>query len=164
MKFANVIHQCLCAGLLSVAAAAAWAGNFSVSTDGQELTDVQNNLVWRRCAEGMNWNGSTCTGSASVFTHEAALQRAAAEAANSGRAWRLPNIKELTSIVDRTRRGPAIDPTAFPATPIYLFWSGTPVFSNTASVSGWAVSFGDGGVGYSSRLSHFHVRLVRASQ
>jgi len=160
MKFAKTMRRCLCAGVLSVAAAAAWAGRFSISADGQEVTDGLTNLVWRRCAEGMSWNGSTCTGyDATAFTHEAALQRAAAEAAGSGKAWRLPNIKELSSLVDWTRT-PGFDPTAFPATPANPCWSATPNFGDTSYV--WVIEFNTNEVYREYRGVPRTVRLVRA--
>ena len=79
----------------------------------------------------MTWDGITCAGTASTYTHEQALQLAAAQASSTGKAWRLPNIKELSSIVDRNLHNPAFDPTAFPATPESDFWSASPFFPDS---------------------------------
>lgn len=137
---------------------------YTLSADGQEVTDNQTNLIWRRCAEGMVYSGGTCTGTARTFTHEAALQRASAQAGSPGIAWRLPNIKELSSIADKSfSPAMAIDPTAFPAMPGNEFWSASPDVGN--SLNAWEVFFGDGFVGnYYGRNNTFYVRLVRASQ
>lgn len=56
--------------------------------------------------------------------------------------WRLPEIKELNTLIDETKVGPAIDRTAFPETQSEWYWSASPYFA----LSGyhWAVSFGDG--------------------
>ena len=99
---------------------------YSYSADGSEVTDSTTGLIWRRCAEGMAWSGSTCTGTAATYTHEGALQRAASEATAS-KAWRVPNVMELSSI---TKLGeavnPSIDITAFPGTPSSWFWTSSP--------------------------------------
>ncbi|WP_231864953.1 DUF1566 domain-containing protein [Sorangium cellulosum] len=44
--------------------------------------------------------------------------------------WRLPSAKELLSIVDDRRSGPAIDLEAFPGTPSDVFWSSTPAIGS----------------------------------
>lgn len=140
----------------------AQAAPFSSSDDGQEVTDQASGLIWRRCAEGMSWNGATCAGSALVFTHEAALIHARSEVAASGKAWRLPNVKELSSLVDRGRINPSIDIAAFPATPSSVFWSSSPYPLITGYA--WHVVFSDGGVDGNWRFYDFAVRLVRDSQ
>jgi hypothetical protein len=112
---------------------------------GVEVLDKSTNLVWRRCAEGQAWSGSRCTGAPSVFlTASDAIEHAKAEAALTGVAWRTPNVKELSSLVDTRVDSPSIDQAVFPgfacgachtATP----WTQNPVYS-------WRVSFGDGSV------------------
>jgi hypothetical protein len=153
----------LLASLLLPVAFCAFAAPFTVSADGQEVTDVKTGLIWRRCAEGMTASANTCIGTASSFTHEAALTHASAQAASTGVAWRLPNIKELSSIVDKSRSGPAIDTSAFPATPTSLFWSSSPYIGFVGGV--WIVYFTDGAVsGQSRSINPWYVRLVRAVQ
>ena len=142
--------------LLSPVAALA---EYSYSADGSEVTDSISGLTWRRCSEGMAWSGSTCTGTAATYTHEGALQRAASEATAS-KAWRLPNVLELSSI---TKAGeavnPSIDTTAFPGTPSSYFWSSSPYVGSSGYA--WFVVFDDGYVYYNNRGNGFHVRLVR---
>lgn len=133
---------------------------FSISADGQEVTDARTGLIWRRCAEGMVFSAGTCTGTTTSFVHEAALQHAATQARSTGVAWRLPNIKELSSIADKTRINPAIDSVAFPATPVSVFWSASP-YVDSFSFSTWVVSFGDGYVSNLNRNLSYYVRLVR---
>ena len=153
-QLATLYFLCLL-GLMPVAAS---AQPFVISTDGSEVTDQKTGLIWRRCAEGMQVSGGTCTGTALSYTHEAALQHAAAVAS----PWRLPNIKELSSIVDKSRSNPAIDATAFPATPASFFWSSSPYVGNPANA--WVVDFYDGYVNGISRGGSNYVRLVRAGQ
>lgn len=136
------------------------SSRYTPSTDGQEITDNKTKLIWRRCAEGMSWNGSTCAGTASTFTHEASLQLATTQANTTGIAWRLPNVKELSSIVDKNLGNPAIDPAAFPATPASWFWS----TSSYAGSSVWFVYFDGGDISISGRNgSNYAVRLVRSA-
>lgn len=126
-------------------------------------------LIWKRCAEGQDWNGSTCTGTAAIYTWQQAFQRA--DAVNAGAAgtwnagqtdWRMPNVNELKSIVESGCYAPAINTVQFPATPASGFWSGSPV----AGLSGgaWGVFFTYGVDYWDFRGLAFHVRLVRAGQ
>jgi len=135
------------------------ADRFVPSRDGQEVTDTKTGLIWRRCAEGMTFKGNTCVGSSKTYTHEAALKRATQEATRTGVSWRLPNVKELASIVDRSRVSPAIDPAAFPATPSGWFWSSSPYVGDTYYA--WSVYFSYGFVYSDYRVSSGAVRLVR---
>lgn len=132
-----------------------------------EVTDKRTGLTWKRCSEGQSWSGSTCTGTARTHTHEAAL--ALAKTANSSQiatGWRLPNVKELASLADKGCQNPAIDSTAFPATPSSWFWSSSPSVGD--SVSAWVVDFYYGFVNDHYRnyglYGGYHVRLVRTSQ
>lgn len=108
----------------------AWAqpARYQVSASGDEVRDTVTGLVWRRCAEGMTYSAtlSSCTGTATTFMHEQALAHARDVASTTGVPWRVPNAKELTSIVDRSRFNPSIDVAAFPDTPPGWFWSSTP--------------------------------------
>ncbi|MFI3157183.1 MAG: DUF1566 domain-containing protein [Methylococcaceae bacterium] len=149
-------------GLLAFLPSVQAADRYTVSANGQEVKDNKTQLVWRRCPEGMTWSGDTCDGSASAMSHQAALQQAASQAASTGVAWRLPNVKELASIVDRSRSNPAIDPLVFPATPSNAFWSSSPYVGYAFNAC--YVNFYYGFVGSLNRDVSLPVRLVRASQ
>ena len=78
--------------------------------------------------------------------------------------WRMPDIKELTSITDLGRYGPAIDTDFFPNTSWGLHWSSTTsvgIYTGGA----WTVGFSDG-IDYvtSFIMGGFFVRAVRAEQ
>ncbi len=161
MKTAQLATLCFIC-LLGIMPVAASAQPYVISADGSEVTDQKTGLIWRRCAEGMVFSGGTCTGTASLFTHEAALQLAATQASNTGIAWRLPNIKELSSIADKNLSNPAIDSAAFPATPAFWFWSASPYVGS--SDYAWYVNFSGGVVSGNLRVSSDYVRLVRAGQ
>jgi len=154
MNFSNVLRPLL--GLLATTLLLGMAQaqtRFSLSPDGQEVTDTTTGLNWQRCSAGQNWNGSTCAGS--VVTYTFAQARAYA---NAQTGWRLPNVKELASLVDLGRNNPAIDPTAFPSTSSFPYWTSSALLGNGAY--GWTVDFYYGVVSYDTAVS-YRVRLVR---
>jgi hypothetical protein len=69
--------------------------------------------------------------------------------------WRLPNIRELQSIVDYGVERPSIDSRFTSESKAY--------WSSTANLAGfaWNVNFINGGTGTSTTSSVFHVRAVR---
>lgn len=136
------------------------AAPFNLSADGQEVTDTKTGLIWRRCPENMAASGGACIGTAATFTHVQALQRASAQAAAG---WRLPNVKELFSLIDTSRISPKIDVAAFPNTPPNNFWSSTPYVAGFADHA-WLVNFSYGAVNMDDRAFKYPVRLVRAGQ
>jgi len=143
----------LLAGLVGTAQAQA---RFSYSVNGSEVTDSKTGLIWQRCSAGQSWSGNTCNGTATSYAHEAALTYAKTQT-----GWRLPNVKELTSLVNRTVVIPSIDSVAFPATPANYYWSASPYVGD--AVSAWYVNFYDGGVDRNGpgRSYGYQVRLVR---
>jgi hypothetical protein len=118
------------------------------------VTDSKTGLTWQRCSVGQSFAASTCSGTLGTYTHEQALAYAQAQT-----GWRLPSVKELSSLVDSSVIGPAINSTAFPATPSSSTWASSPYASDSASA--WIVNFTDGTVSTSSRSNLYHVRLVR---
>jgi sugar lactone lactonase YvrE len=125
------------------------------------VTHIPTGLMWKRCAEGQTWSGSTCTGTASTWT--------AAQAALHGRTyaghtdWRLPTQDELVSLVDYSSASkPKLNGTTFPATPSWYFWSSSPYAGN--GQFSWSVNFDSGDSVYQDRSNGtFNVRLVRSA-
>lgn len=114
------------------------AEDYTVLTD--TVTDNRTGLTWQRQSseEPRTWNDAQalCTG-----------------------GWRLPNIRELESLVDFSAAQPAVDGVAFPGTPDTRFWSSTP----NANPQGyaWVVDFKYGGSMYYPVSSTGWVRCVR---
>jgi len=122
------------------------------------VNDAWTGLQWRRCEQGRVWSGNACTGSATNFTHEQALAHARAQS-----GWRMPNVKELNSLVDLSvNTGAKIHPKAFPDTGTAFFWTSSPYVRGSEFV--WQVDFYNGNVGYDGRYYGVMARLVRASQ
>lgn len=106
------------------------AGRFINNGNGT-VTDVRTGLMWERCMVGYTFsdNGTpgdlvddSCAPSATItFLWQQALQDVVNRNARGGFAgftdWRLPNIKELISIVEHSCASPAINATIFPGTP-----------------------------------------------
>lgn len=125
------------------------------------VTDSRTGLMWKQCIEGLG--GANCaSGSSKSYTWSGALAQAEASTFAGYDDWRLPNIKELRSLVEECRISPAINDTLFPNTPNSSFWSGSPYAGY--STPAWSVSFGDGYAGYFFRSSSYRVRLVRGGQ
>ncbi len=155
---ARISALSLVLGTLVLAPAMA-APRYTPSPDGQEIADSKTGLVWRRCAEGMDWKGGTCINNA-VFPNYFGAEARAKTTAASGKPWRLPTLKELSSIVavrEAEEGKAAIDPVAFPATPVARFWSSSSVGPGYFMY----VGFSEGSAGEGERNSPGAVRLVR---
>jgi hypothetical protein len=182
MKLVLRIGTLLAAVLLAMGAALAQScpAGYPLTTPDSDFADAGNGtvrhiptgLIWKRCNEEQTWNGTTCVdpvGGYVGLTWQQAFARA--DAVNAGNAgtqnagqtdWRVPNQKELRSIVERGCTNPSINLTQFPTTPASYFWSGSPLAGG--SDGAWGVNFDDGLDGAYGRYSALRVRLVRAGQ
>ena len=125
------------------------------------VTDTRTGLMWKQCAEGLS--GASCqTGSAQTFTWADALAHADASAFAGYTDWRLPNVRELSSLVEDCRVLPSINTNRFPNTPSPSFWSGSP--NALYSFAAWVVDFSNGSDYFSNRINYHRVRLVRGGQ
>ncbi len=127
---------------------------FTIQND--TVYDTQTGLTWKRCYQGLS--GTDCNqGTALEFTWEQALQTAEAEA-----GWRLPNIKELQSIVERQCYSPALNTQVFPGDTAFNVWSSSPNAGKTGGA--WFVYFYTGTAYGDGRNNAWQVRLVRSGQ
>ena len=78
---------------------------------------------------------------------------------NSQNDWRLPNIRELKSLVDYNRYYPAIAPKIPCQSSSY--WSSTS-YANDTPTSAWSVFFGNGDDIWQIKTKSHHIRCVRA--
>lgn len=107
------------------------------------VTDTATRLVWMRCSLGQTWDGTTCQGDAQFLNWQQALQAPQTTNFAEYNNWRLPNIKELASIVEEACYNPAINLTIFPNTLFADYWSSSQSqWKNT--LSAWVLYFGDG--------------------
>lgn len=132
-------------------------------TDNDNGTVMDNNtgLMWQRCSAGLS-NDAVCSGTSSEMTWQDALDYCNGLSLAGYSDWRLPNIKELRSIVDNTQYANAINETYFPNTPSFPYHAS----STTAAFEpnkAWEVYFSSGFVSSREKTSalNFSVRCVR---
>jgi hypothetical protein len=75
--------------------------------------------------------------------------------------WRLPNVKELSSLVDDTRSNPAFNPAYIVITSVDppFYWSSSTLALDTTAA--WSVNSYNGETGYWNKLNAVYVRCVR---
>lgn len=142
-------------------------GRFAIIRDGSLVIDRVTQLLWQRCPVGYTFTNSgtieqfhddQCIEESEVettFTWQGALQATDA-IRQGGLLMRMPNIKELSSIVESSCGWPATNILAFPDTPAIDFWSNTP----NGVTGARTVSFDTGLVTFGNRVSPKAVRLV----
>ena len=145
---------------LATAPVSAPEENF-LKLDNGQLLHLRTNLMWMRCAIGQTWDGETCTGEAEPYTWEQALELSVGYEFNASTNWRLPNIKELSSITERSCTRPSVDVDLFPATPPDDFWTSTPSMYDPDRA--WVVAFFNSSNSIKEKNRTVFVRLVRTA-
>ena len=133
---------------------------YEVHADGT-VTDTATGLMWLQCSLGQD-PSDNCSGSATEYNWQEALEAANSYVLDSYTDWRLPNIKELDSLAALDRYDPAINSTVFPNTPSSYYWSASPYAGS--SYNAWLLYFYYGDDYYDYRSKDYHVRLVRSGQ
>lgn len=136
--------------------------NFQLNTDGTVL-DTTTKLMWSRCLVGQSWDSSSssCTGTAQQLDWSEALSEAKRSTLASYSTWRLPNAKEVLTLVERSCVDPAINLVAFPASNSENMWTGTTVVNQPDR--GWAIAMYSGKNNSKEKIIRLYVRLVRFS-
>ena len=110
------------------------------------VSDALTGLTWQRATSPtqLNW---------------AEARAYCAGLALAGGGFRLPNMKELQSLIDESASDPAIDGSQFPETPSEGYWAATPLAGSESAA--WFVNF-TSGVAYNSLVERSErVRCVR---
>ena len=133
--------------------------SFSKFTDNGDFTvkDNRTGLTWQKCSMGQT-NDASCSGTTATSTWVASI--AACSALNfANKTWRLPNIKELQSLVDtEIVSTAAINTTIFPSTFPLNYWSSTGYALTTTN--GWSINFLTGSAAFTSKGAAYRVRCV----
>lgn len=165
-------QTCMSSAALAVPATT----NHLVDNNNGTVSDSKTGLIWKKCIEGLSYDtaSNSCIGNiqslSTIFTwQEAFTQATNTNAGTVGENfshvdWRVPNMKELTSIVELKCYDPAINTNAFPRTPALSgnyspFLSSTPVADAAGTVR--AVSFYNGITLTVAKNNQWYVRLVR---
>ena len=113
------------------------------------VTDTLTGLMWQQATNGsMDWDAA--------ISHCERLTLAGYE------DWRLPNRREMRSIVDYSKHGPVIDTAYFPGTLSSYYWSSTTL--GYYGGGAWDVDFSNGHDYDNSKSNDYYVRAVRAGQ
>ncbi|MDB4977540.1 MAG: putative secreted protein [Myxococcaceae bacterium] len=139
-------HLVRCVSAPPAAAAGTPAERYVVDLALETVTDRRTGLIWQRLTQPgtQTWDKAKTQCSAN---------------------FRLPTYKELLTLVDPTRKRPAINPsfrgvTAAEDTPAELYWSISPYLGSTGFA--WDVDFDSGGNSGNGSVSNAdHVRCVR---
>ncbi len=141
---------------------------FDFEDFGDVVTDKKTDLMWARCPVGYGWGedgNRSCTVLAdgvSLMTWPSALAFAAdnTDSYLGYSGWRLPNIKELASIIERRCAGYAVNHDVFGPTATFSgeYWSNTHVVESLGIRS---VNYFSGTIGTDAAASSLLVRLVR---
>ena len=125
----------------------------------QEVTDVKTGLIWQKCNIGQS--GDDChMAYPKRYTWSKALEAAKEEREETGKAWRLPTVKEFLSITEKSCIEPSINIEIFPNTFSSGYWAASPDAKD--SKLAWSVSFGYGNSYYYSQFYSNYIRLVRS--
>ncbi len=138
-------------------------GELNSDTD-QIVEDLETGLIWTRCPLGQSVQSGICADDVTVnntYTWGEALD--AAQAANNATYegiddWRLPNVKELQSIIAPTCKGQALNSFAFPTQQNTTLYSSTPDVTSANNVFIFKLS--DGQIGVSGKSAMRSVYLV----
>ncbi len=126
--------------------AATISAEASFAAQGQMVLDHRTALLWQD------------TASPSPMAWESAVTYCAALSLGDMNDWRLPNKKELESIIDYGREAPSID-TTFQNTSSEEYWTSTTRTGYDGQA--WTVNFYSGYVQYADKTQNRSVRCVR---
>ena len=153
--------------------------NFEIFDGGASVKDVHTGLIWSRCLVGTkldnggtpsNYKDDICVGTSSLLDWQTALNSGDDES-----GWRVPNVKELGSILDsQSQISSALDTRVFPVVSDVsdldklILWTSTPSLkragsklSEQNSTSSWSFSSYYGLESQDLRSKRNRVLLVR---
>lgn len=140
------------------------AQRFAVVNDGAVVQDRWTGLYWSRCLLGETWNPmlAQCEGSASISSWVQAQMATIAATWAEKDGWRVPNVKELESLVDRACSTPSIHDVAFSGQSAAVSnpqWTSSPV--ENYGQGAWTVNFKNGSVIPAEKSTEYVSRMVR---
>jgi hypothetical protein len=134
---------------------------YTVLSDGTVLAPGTK-LMWMRCLLGQTLSNGVCAGAPSQYRWDDALTAAKALTFAGHNDWRVPNVKELVSILEDRCTAPPLNADLFPIVDGIVLWSATPSPLNMAGGfdEAWVVD----NAGFTARWSKYqsmNLLLVR---
>ena len=133
------------------------------------ITDKKTSLMWKRCQEGLSGNNCETGTAVHQWLEPSFLDLATLNTTGFAgyKDWRLPNTKELRTLVAYDRYEPSINSNIFPNTPKlrdakYAVWSTSLNIANDKNA--WVMHFYNGSADTYSRCVGGYTRLVRGGQ
>ena len=123
---------------------------------------TKNENVVTDSATGLMWQDTSENNSA-TYNWQEAIASCEALTLDTYDDWRLPNINELKTLIDRSKRTPAlVDGFEYVQASSY-YWSSTSV-EGGFEYGAWIVLFNDGNVRGNAKGNNNYVRCVRDGQ
>ena len=140
-----MLNKVISSIVLITLASNCWGMSLQDNGDGT-VSDFDTGLLWQQQDD----NSQRTWGSAVGYCNGLTL---------AGKTdWRLPEVKELVSIVDYRVYFLSIDNTFFQGTNATFYWSASSFASDSADA--WSVSFTDGSIRANIKTSSQYVRCV----
>ena len=131
------------------------------SLEGQ-LIDRSTGLVWYRCHLGETFENGVCSGDAFQDSWGEALLLAEEFEFGGFDNWRLPNIKELQSLVEYACYSPPFEEGSFATVMNFPLWSSTPELVQTGLFNQYAYLLSSRGTTASDQKDEtFYAIMVR---
>ncbi|MEK9711734.1 MAG: DUF1566 domain-containing protein [Thalassolituus sp.] len=124
-------------------------------------TDTRTGLMWKVCSEGETWSDAACSADTSALLltwNDAHIHAGSVEFAGFN-DWRLPNYKELASLLDFSRSDPAINQNIFFDTTAANYWTSSASWRYEDYA--FHVNFATGAIYISGLDGAYRIRLVR---
>ena len=90
---------------------------------GHIVIDLRNKVEWLKCSVGQVWDNNKCIGDSIKISLKEAEDLLPQVNEELGGEWRLPNKKELVSIVCKTCSGVKINENYFPNSQADIYWT-----------------------------------------
>jgi hypothetical protein len=90
--------------------------------------DPLTGLTWFRCSAGQRWEDGQCQGNPLMLPFEEAQSWAASVELAGFDDWRVPEIDEMSSLVESNCKLPSINTRVFPGIEAEVYWSSEPNF------------------------------------
>lgn len=123
-------------------------------------TLTRNNNVVNDSETSLQWQDNENQATLTRISWKNAISYCEGISLNGFTNWRLPNIRELKSIVDRTEINPSVNTFAYTET-VIAYWSASSL--EGSSTRAWDITFSAGKANTSQKSSNRNVRCVRTT-